>query len=56
VTSLRTRLIAALAFVLPVASLVASPAMATPKAKASHSHVHKISHKSHKPKAMHTAS
>lgn len=43
------RLIAALAFVLPVAALVASPVMAASHAKAkSHHSVHKTSmHKSH---------
>ena len=40
----RFRLFAALAFVLPVAALVASPAMAKPhKAKTHHSVVHKAS-------------
>jgi hypothetical protein len=44
------RLIAALAFVLPVAALVASPVMAAShaKAKSHHSSIHKTSmHKSH---------
>ena len=53
-TTTRNRLIAALAFVLPVAALVATPAMAKPhKAKAQHSSVHKVSHHktSHKAKA-----
>jgi hypothetical protein len=56
VTSLRTRLFAVLTFVLPVAALVASPAMAASKAKIHHPTVHKISHKtSHKSKS-HVAS
>jgi hypothetical protein len=44
------RLIAALAFVLPVAALVASPVMAHSKAR-HHSSVHKASHKVHSQKA-----
>jgi hypothetical protein len=55
VTSSRKRLIAALAFVLPVAALAASPVMAasTHKAKAHHSSVHKVSHKTfHKSKGQ----
>jgi hypothetical protein len=58
VTTSRTRLFAALAFVLPVAALVASPAMATTKAKAHHTAIHKTStHKasSHKAKTSHTS-
>jgi hypothetical protein len=57
VTSSRTRLFAALAFVLPVAALVASPAMAAKPHKTHTTSVHKASHKttSHKSKA-HTAS
>jgi hypothetical protein len=57
VTSSRIRLFAALAFVLPVAALVASPAMATTKSKAHHTPIHKVSaHKvSHKTKT-HAAS
>lgn len=55
----RFRLFAALAFVLPVAALVASPAMAKPhKAKTHHSVIHKASaHKAiHKVKhATHTS-
>ena len=44
-----TRLIAALAFVLPVASLVVSPAMAASQTKAKHHvSIHKAAHKSHK--------
>ena len=56
-TSSRTRLFAALAFVLPVAALVASPAMAAKPHKTHTTSVHKASHKttSHKSKA-HTAS
>jgi hypothetical protein len=53
VTTSRTRLIAALAFVLPAAALVASPAMAASKShqKVHHTSVHKASHKtSHKSK------
>jgi hypothetical protein len=57
VTTSRTRLFAALAFVLPVAALVASPAMAAKPHKAHHV-VHKVSHKTHKmkPVVAHTAS
>jgi hypothetical protein len=54
VTTTRNRLIAALAFVLPVAALVATPAMAKPhKAKTQHTSVHKVGHHktSHKTKA-----
>lgn len=47
ITSIK-RLIAGLAFVLPVAALVASPVMAATHAKHHHSQVHKASmHKSH---------
>ena len=42
------RLIAALAFVLPVATLVVSPVMAASHAKKHHMSMHKASHKSHK--------
>jgi hypothetical protein len=42
------RFIAALAFVLPAAALVASPVMAATHAKAHHTAVHKVSaHKTH---------
>lgn len=53
-TSSRKRLIAALAFVLPVAALAASPVMAAnpPKTKTHHSSVHKVSHKTHKAKTI----
>jgi hypothetical protein len=47
VTSSRQRLIAALAFVLPVAALVAVPAQAAPKGKHHSTAVHKAS--VHKP-------
>jgi hypothetical protein len=53
VTTSRTRLFAALAFVLPVAALVATPAMATGSQKSQHhsSSTHKASQKSsHKSK------
>ena len=51
------RLIAALAFVLPVAALAVSPAMAATHHKAHHSSIHKASaHKSHSKKPVTTAS
>ncbi|HBK04669.1 MAG TPA: hypothetical protein DDZ81_02265 [Acetobacteraceae bacterium] len=53
ITSIK-RLIAGLAFVLPVAALVTSPVMAASQTKAKHHHasVHKAStHKSHAKKA-----
>ena len=53
-----SRLIAALAFVLPVAALVASPVMAASHNKVRHHvSIHKVSaHKSHKKIAAPTAS
>jgi hypothetical protein len=57
VTTSRKRIIAALAFVLPVAALVAAPASATTQKPKHHStSVHKASaHKSTSHKAKHTS-
>jgi hypothetical protein len=57
VTTSRKRLVAALAFVLPVAALVATPAMAAKHHKAKTHHVHKVAaHKAHKAKKTTAAS
>jgi hypothetical protein len=57
VTTSRKRLVAALAFVLPVAALVATPAMAAKHHKAKTHHVHKVAaHKAHKAKKSTAAS
>lgn len=56
-TTSRKRLVAALAFVLPVAALVATPAMAAKHHKAKTHHVHKVAaHKAHKAKKTTAAS